>query len=178
MLWEYATPAMGWWMFISLILLLGLIAIVVWPLVRWATLSHAHAPLRAPQASPARGIMRLSDARGERDAVSEPTRVRVTLLTVPYCSYSEEAKVTLLRLAHEYPLDIDVVALRSPAGDRLALQGGVLFPPGLFLDDEPFSYGRVSERALRQELARRNEMRADERAEAPAPRLAMAYSQS
>jgi len=36
----------------------------------------------------------------------------------------------------------------------LAARGGVLFPPGIFLDREPFSYGRPSERKLRKELAR------------------------
>jgi hypothetical protein len=178
MLWKYAMPDMGWWMFISSGLLLGLTAVVVWAFLQWAAQPHAHAFLSAPQASSASGIVRLSDAREERHAMSEPRRVHVTLLTVPQCSYSEEAKATLLRLAHEYPLDIDVVALRSPAGERLALQGGVLFPPGLFLDDEPFCYGRVSERTLRQELARRDEVRADERAETPDLRLAMAYSRS
>ncbi len=30
-----------------------------------------------------------------------------------------------------------------------------MFPPGLFLDGEPFSYGRPSERKLRKVLARR-----------------------
>ncbi len=31
----------------------------------------------------------------------------------------------------------------------------MLFPPGIFLDGEPFSYGRPSERKLRRELERR-----------------------
>jgi glutaredoxin len=86
---------------------------------------------------------------------SETSRIHVTLLTSPQCGYCEDAKATLTRLAHDYPLVVELVELRSPAGERLALQGGVLFPPGLFLDGEPFSYGRVSERKLRQELARR-----------------------
>lgn len=30
-----------------------------------------------------------------------------------------------------------------------------MFPPGIFLDGEPFSYGRPSERKLRRELERR-----------------------
>ncbi|MGH9252739.1 MAG: hypothetical protein ACRD0W_24965 [Acidimicrobiales bacterium] len=30
-----------------------------------------------------------------------------------------------------------------------------LFPPGVLLDDDPFGYGRLSERKLRRELARR-----------------------
>jgi hypothetical protein len=178
MLWEYAMPAMSSWMFISSMVLVGLMAIAVWPLVRWAIQPHVHASLSAPLAPSATDISRVGNARGTMDVVAEPRRVHATLLTVPQCSYSEEAKATLLRLAHEYPLDIDVVALRSPAGDRLAMQGGVLFPPGLFLDDEPFSYGHMSEQALRLELARRSEERADIHAETPDLRLAMAYSRS
>jgi hypothetical protein len=176
MLWEYAMPGMDWWMLISSILLLGLIAIVLGAVVQWATQPHVLAALSAPLSPPARGIVRVSDARAERDALTELRHVHVTLLTVPQCSYSEEAKATLLRLAHDYPLEIDVVALRSPAGERLALQGGVLFPPGLFLDDEPFSYGRVSERTLRQELARRSGARVDDCNEAADLQHTLAYS--
>ncbi len=81
--------------------------------------------------------------------------IHVTLLTAPQCGYCEDAKAILTRLAQDYPLAVEIVELESPTGEQLALQGGVLFPPGLFLDVEPFSYGRVSERKLRQELTRR-----------------------
>jgi hypothetical protein len=178
MLWVYAMPSMEWWMFISSILLLGLIAIAVWSFVHLATQSHAHASVTAPLAPPASDGVRQYDAHVEMDARSEPRCVHVTLLTVPQCAYSEEGKATLLRLAHEYRLAIDVVALRTPAGDRLAMQGGVLFPPGLFLDDEPFSYGRVSERTLRQELARRSGVRTGECDEATDQRHALASSRN
>jgi hypothetical protein len=176
MLWEYAMPGMSSWLFISSILFLGLIAIAVRPLILWATQSHEHAPLRAPLASLGMETLHQHNMPREMDAVTEPKRVHVTLLTVPRCSYSEEAKTTLLCFAHEYPLDLDVVALRSPAGDRLAMQGGILFPPGLFLDDEPFCYGHVSEPVLRQELARRSGVRVDECDRATDLRSAMAHS--
>ena len=81
--------------------------------------------------------------------------IRVTVLTKPACGYCESAKAILARLAMEYALVIEVVDLHSPAGERLALCGGVLFPPGLFLDGEVYSYGRLSERKLRRELERR-----------------------
>jgi hypothetical protein len=167
---------MGWWMFVSSIMLAGLIVIAVWSFVRWATQPNAHASLSAPLALSATDISRSANAQGAMDMAAEPRGVHVTLLTAPQCSYSEEAKATLLHLAHDYPLDIDVVALRSPAGDRLALQGGVLFPPGLFLDDEPFCYGRVSEPVLRQELARRSGVIAGECGEATSLRLAIAHN--
>lgn len=35
------------------------------------------------------------------------------------------------------------------------MKGGLLFPPGVLIDGEPFSYGRLSERKLRRELDRR-----------------------
>jgi len=35
------------------------------------------------------------------------------------------------------------------------MKGGLLFPPGILIDGEPFSYGRPSERKLRHELDRR-----------------------
>jgi hypothetical protein len=178
MQWEHAMLGMGWWMFISSVLLLGLIAIVVWSFARWATQSHAHASLSAPLASPGTDTLRQRKTSGEMDAVTVPKRVHVTLLTVPQCGYSEEAETMLRGLALEYPLTIDVMALRSPAGERLAMQGGVLFPPGLFLDGEPFSYGHVSERALRQELARRRGVSAGECDEATDQLLAVAYSRN
>ena len=176
MQWELPMLSMGWWMFISSIVLLALLAVAVWAFVRWATPSHAHAAVSAPVASSRMDVMGQSDARGDMNAAPEPRSVHVTLLTAPQCGYSEEAKAALLRLAHDYPLDIDVVALRSPAGDRLALQGCILFPPGLFLDDEPFCYGRVSEPVLRQELARRSGMSASECGEATSLRLAIAHN--
>ena len=43
----------------------------------------------------------------------------------------------------------------SLEGQVLAERSGVLFPPGIFLDGEPFSYGRLSERKLRRELEQR-----------------------
>lgn len=88
-------------------------------------------------------------------ASSSGTRtIRVTLLTRAQCAFCDNAKAILNRFASEYPLMIELVDLDSPAGDQLALWGGVLFPPGIFLDGEPFSYGRLSERKLRRALER------------------------
>ncbi len=81
--------------------------------------------------------------------------VRVRLLIAPQCGFCDDAKAILERVAKDYPLTVETVALDSPEGEQLALQGNILFPPGLFLDGEPFSYGRLSERKLRQELERR-----------------------
>ena len=79
----------------------------------------------------------------------------VLVLTREDCAFCEQAKEILTRLAAEYPLTVATLDLHSPAGQALALRGGVLFPPGIFLDGAAFSYGRPSERRLRRELERR-----------------------
>ncbi len=81
--------------------------------------------------------------------------IKVTVLTRSQCSYCDDAYELLQRLKGEYPLVIETVDINSIEGEAMAMGGGVHFPPGLFLDDEPFSYGRVSERKLRRELDRR-----------------------
>ena len=77
------------------------------------------------------------------------------VLTQEHCAFCEQAREILARLATEYPLTVSTLDLGSPAGQALALRGGILFAPGIFLDDEAFSYGRPSERKLRRELDRR-----------------------
>ena len=81
--------------------------------------------------------------------------IQVTVLTKPQCSYCEDAKELLKRLKGEYWLSVETVDINTPEGEGLAKRGDILFPPGLLLDGEPFSYGRVSERKLRRELERR-----------------------
>jgi glutaredoxin len=81
--------------------------------------------------------------------------VEITLLTRERCDFCELAKQILQRLSTEFSFSISVVDLDCPAGQELAKRGGILFPPGIFLDEEPFSYGRPSGRRLRQELGRR-----------------------
>ena len=81
--------------------------------------------------------------------------VEVTLLTQEACGFCDDAKQILDRLAGEFPLAVTEVDLRSAAGERLAADGGIMFPPGILVDGEPFGYGRPSERKLRRELERR-----------------------
>jgi glutaredoxin len=80
--------------------------------------------------------------------------MEVLLLTQEHCSLCEHAKQVLDRLAADYPLQVTVQELASPEARALAERGGILFPPGVFLNGEPFSYGRLSERKLRRELDR------------------------
>jgi glutaredoxin len=88
-------------------------------------------------------------------ATNKQQPVRVTVLTKSQCAFCEQAQELLQRLRDEYPLVIETVNIDSAVGETMASHGGILFPPGIFLDGEPFTYGRVSERKLRRELDRR-----------------------
>ena len=79
----------------------------------------------------------------------------ILLLTQEHCGFCEQARDILERLSHEYWLSVSTLDMSSLEGQRLAAQGGLLFPPGILIDGEPFSYGRLSERKLRRELDRR-----------------------
>lgn len=83
-----------------------------------------------------------------------PDPIEVTLLTQDLCKLCDEAKAVLHRLGGEFPVHVTTVSLGSERGKQLALTGGVMFPPGVFVDGEPFSYGRLSERKLRKALSR------------------------
>ena len=81
------------------------------------------------------------------------------LLTQDDCGFCAQARVLLERLSGEYELSVTTLDLNSSEGQALAIRGGVLFPPGIFLDGKAFSYGRPSERKLRRELELRKEQR-------------------
>jgi Glutaredoxin-like domain (DUF836) len=76
----------------------------------------------------------------------------ILLLTQEHCGFCEQAGDILRRLSQEYWLSVSTLDMASPEGQRLGLQGGLLFPPGILIDGKPFSYGRLSERKLRREL--------------------------
>lgn len=79
----------------------------------------------------------------------------VTLLTKADCDLCEQAKQVLGRLGQEFAVGLEIVDLASERGQALAARSGMAFPPGVLLDGEPFSYGRLSERKLRRALERR-----------------------
>lgn len=82
--------------------------------------------------------------------------VEITLLTQEQCRFCDLAKEVLNRVGRDYPLRLREVDLATPEGQRMATAVGVLFAPGVLLDGEAFSYGRLSERKLRRELGRRS----------------------
>ena len=81
--------------------------------------------------------------------------MEILLLTKDQCDFCTQAKGILERLQVEYGFSLSLLDLQSLDGEALALRYGMLFPPGVFLDGEPFSYGRLSERKLRREIERR-----------------------
>ena len=83
--------------------------------------------------------------------------MEITLLTQDACAFCTQTKELLSRLQGDYEITVREVALDTAEGERLALAGGFLFPPGILIDGEPFSYGRPSERKLRRALAKRLE---------------------
>ena len=81
--------------------------------------------------------------------------VQITLLTQMSCGFCDQAKAVLTRLGTEYPLQITEIDLSTEEGQRLAASAGVVFAPGVLVDGEPFSFGRLSERKLRRTLDQR-----------------------
>ena len=77
---------------------------------------------------------------------------QVLILTTSDCALCEQAKQVAQRLAREYELEVREVPLRSEEGARLSDSAAAPFPPVVFLDGVPFSYGRLSERKLRKAL--------------------------
>ena len=78
----------------------------------------------------------------------------VWLLSQRDCAFCEQAKKILGRLSLECPLVLTEIALESEEGRALALQHGVMFAPGVFINGSLASYGRPSERRLRRILTR------------------------
>jgi hypothetical protein len=76
---------------------------------------------------------------------------RLTLLTKADCELCEQAKAVVGRVAVDVALEVEVFSLESK-GQRLAKVAGIVFPPGVLLDGEPFYYGRLSGLRLRRAL--------------------------
>ena len=81
--------------------------------------------------------------------------MEILLLTRSDCGSCGQAKTVIDRLADEFGLEVSTLDMDSEEGSVLAERGGVMFPPGVFVDGKPFSYGRLSERKLRRELETR-----------------------
>jgi glutaredoxin len=89
--------------------------------------------------------------------VSHP--IQITLLSQSSCGFCDHAKEVLSRVGADYPLRITEIDLAGEEGQRLAARAGVLFAPGVLVDGEFFSFGRISERRLRRTLDQRRQDR-------------------
>ena len=78
----------------------------------------------------------------------------ITILTQTDCASCVQAKEVLSRLALDYPLQVQEVGLDTQDGRDLAARHGVVFAPGILIDGDLFSYGRLSEKKLRRNLSR------------------------
>lgn len=78
--------------------------------------------------------------------------ISVLILTQDNCAFCEDAKGLFQELSGEFPLSISTLDINSPQGEKLALRGQIPFPPGIFINGEPFCYGRPSARRIRHEL--------------------------
>jgi glutaredoxin len=85
----------------------------------------------------------------------------VTLLTQASCSFCEQAKETLAGLSQEHAFETEEISLDTEEGRALGERHGVVFAPGVLVDGEFFSFGRLSERKLRRTLQRRDAPSAD-----------------
>jgi glutaredoxin len=81
--------------------------------------------------------------------------MEIQLLTQEDCSFCEDAKATLHRMSAKYGFTVTTIQLDGVDGQALAERAGVMFAPGILIDGEPFSHGRLSEKKLRRELDRR-----------------------
>lgn len=80
----------------------------------------------------------------------------ITILTQSSCPSCERAKEILSQLIPEFTLNVREVGLETDEGRNLALQHGVVFAPGILINGELFSYGRLSENKLRARLSSAN----------------------
>jgi len=87
--------------------------------------------------------------------VTNSNPARITLLSQDNCGFCERAKQVLARVGVRYPLQIIEISLDSPEGQAIATSAGILFAPGVLVDDQPFSFGRLSERKLLRALEKR-----------------------
>ena len=81
----------------------------------------------------------------------------ITLLTQNSCAFCVHAKEVLSRVSKDFAFDIREIRLDTEEGRALAIQSGVMFAPGVFIDGELFSYGRLSEKKLHNHLNRKKQ---------------------
>jgi thiol-disulfide isomerase/thioredoxin len=87
---------------------------------------------------------------------SEIAPAHFLLVTAPDCHFCHSAIDILAKLSRDFPLDVEEIDLESERGQDLAARHGIMFPPGILLDDGYVGFGRPSERKLRRLLEARS----------------------
>jgi hypothetical protein len=77
----------------------------------------------------------------------------VTLITAADCHLCEHARRVLSTLGEKTHLIVSEVSWESDEGHMLVSRDGVAFPPAVYVNGILAGYGRISERALRRQLA-------------------------
>ncbi|WP_448059223.1 glutaredoxin [Cellulomonas hominis] len=87
-------------------------------------------------------------------AAVAPT-VTVTVVHAPACHFCEDAEAGLAELAARFALDVRVVGIESPEGQRLVAVHRPAMNPLVLVDGEYFSSGRLPRKKLVKLLERR-----------------------
>ena len=78
---------------------------------------------------------------------------RLTLVTAVDCHLCGHARSVANRLAAEFKVEVEELAWQSQEAD-LVRRDGVPFPPALYAGEKLLGYGRISEGAVRRQLAK------------------------
>ncbi len=78
--------------------------------------------------------------------------VSVVLVHAPACHFCADAEVALAELSREYPVEVELVAAESAAGQALVDAYRPAMFPLVLLDGAFFSAGRLPRRKLRAKL--------------------------
>lgn len=104
-------------------------------------------PLKSPSEDPTVA----HDEQPQRDQTP-----RVTLVESEACHFCEDALRALDDLARDHDFVLDIVELRSPAGQALAQRHRPALTPLVLVDGEFFSHGRLPRRKLARLLIERH----------------------
>lgn len=83
--------------------------------------------------------------------------VKVLLVTSEGCKPCSRVKRVLKELEVDIPdLNVEMVELNSPAGSRLSLENGILYPPAVFIEGRLFAKGKVDTDQMAATIRRLN----------------------
>lgn len=82
--------------------------------------------------------------------------VSVTVMQAPACHFCEDAEQVLAELSQRYALEVRLVELESPEGERLVAEHRPAMTPLVLVDGEFFSSGRLPRRKLEKLLQARD----------------------